>query len=197
MNAPLAATVLAQFSHLPAARPAGGCGGGSGAPNNPFAPGPPVIGPLFVLPPAATVYAHTPATLTVSGGAPPYSAFSSNTADSSRRTGCRLGHDRAPAGRRRRRYSRDHHGAGFDRADRDIDRDRPAGADVQHADCRSRPQPRAARTRSAPATRRPRRCRCWARQGAPIPNRQVKFDVVDWRLRHSEQQSRPAAGCER
>jgi hypothetical protein len=56
-----------------------GCGGGSGAPNNPFAPGPPVIGPLFVLPPAATVYAHTPATLTVTGGAPPYSAFSSNT----------------------------------------------------------------------------------------------------------------------
>src|ERR1700730_14819422 len=56
-----------------------GCGGGSGAPINPFAPGPPVIGPLFVLPPAATVYAQTPATLTVSGGAPPYSAFSSNT----------------------------------------------------------------------------------------------------------------------
>jgi len=57
-----------------------GCGGGSGAPNNPFAPGPPVIGPLFVLPSAATVYAHTPATLTVSGGSPPYQAFSSNSA---------------------------------------------------------------------------------------------------------------------
>ena len=57
-----------------------GCGGGSGAPNNPFAPGPPVIGPLFVLPPAAVVFAGTPAVLTVSGGAPPYQAFSSNSA---------------------------------------------------------------------------------------------------------------------
>src|SRR5436190_6335364 len=57
-----------------------GCGGGSGAPNNPFAPGPPGIGPLFVLPPTATVYANTPATLTVSGGSPPYQAFSSNSA---------------------------------------------------------------------------------------------------------------------
>jgi len=55
-----------------------GCGGGSGAPNNPFAPPPPVVGPLFVLPPTATVYSHTPATLTVSGGAAPYQAFSSN-----------------------------------------------------------------------------------------------------------------------
>ncbi len=57
-----------------------GCGGGSGAPNNPFAPGPPVIGALFVLPPAVTAYANTPATLTVSGGKPPYQAFSSNSA---------------------------------------------------------------------------------------------------------------------
>jgi hypothetical protein len=56
----------------------GGCGGGSGAPNNPFAPVTPAPGPLFVLPPAATVYSHTPATLTVSGGLAPYSAFSSN-----------------------------------------------------------------------------------------------------------------------
>src|SRR6266568_9635487 len=57
-----------------------GCGGGSGAPNNPFAPGPTPIGPLFVLPPAATVYAGIPAVLTVSGGLPPYQAFSSNSA---------------------------------------------------------------------------------------------------------------------
>jgi hypothetical protein len=56
----------------------GGCGGGSGAPNNPFAPQPAPIGPLFVLPPTLTAYAHTPATLTVSGGAPPYQAFSGN-----------------------------------------------------------------------------------------------------------------------
>jgi hypothetical protein len=58
----------------------GGCGGGSGAPNNPFAPGPVAVGPLFVLPPTAVVYSHTPATLQVSGGAPPYQAFSSNSA---------------------------------------------------------------------------------------------------------------------
>src|SRR5436190_3197856 len=57
-----------------------GCGGGSGAPNNPFAPGPTAVGPLFVLPPTAVVYSHTPATLQVSGGAPPYQAFSSNSA---------------------------------------------------------------------------------------------------------------------
>jgi hypothetical protein len=58
----------------------GGCGGGSGAPNNPFAPKPVAPGPLFVLPPTAVVYAHTAATLQVSGGAVPYQAFSSNSA---------------------------------------------------------------------------------------------------------------------
>jgi hypothetical protein len=35
---------------------------------------------LFILPPAATVYSHTAAALQVSGGAPPYQAFSSNSA---------------------------------------------------------------------------------------------------------------------
>jgi hypothetical protein len=55
-----------------------GCGGGSGAPNNPFAPGPPAIGPLFLLPPTLVVYAHTAATLQITGGAEPYTAFSSN-----------------------------------------------------------------------------------------------------------------------
>jgi hypothetical protein len=58
----------------------GGCGGGSGAPNNPFAPGPVIPGPLFVLPATAVVYSHTAATLQVSGGALPYQAFSSNSA---------------------------------------------------------------------------------------------------------------------
>ena len=57
-----------------------GCGGGSGAPNNPFTPAPPTVGPVFLLPTTTTVYAHTPATLTVSGGQPPYTAFSSNSA---------------------------------------------------------------------------------------------------------------------
>jgi hypothetical protein len=58
----------------------GGCGGGSGAPNNAFAPGPVTPGPVSVLPPALTVYSNTPATLTITGGAPPYQAFSSNPA---------------------------------------------------------------------------------------------------------------------
>src|SRR2546427_2860803 len=57
----------------------GGCGGGSGAPNNPFAPPPAVPGPLSILPSSATVYSNTPATLTISGGVPPYFVVSSNT----------------------------------------------------------------------------------------------------------------------
>jgi len=55
-----------------------GCGGGSGAPNNPYTPPPPVIAPLLLLPSSLTVYAGTPATLTISGGVPPYRAFSTN-----------------------------------------------------------------------------------------------------------------------
>ncbi len=58
----------------------GGCGGGSGAPNNPYAPGPAVPTKLTVLPPSATAYPGNPATLTIAGGTPPYSAFSSNPA---------------------------------------------------------------------------------------------------------------------
>ncbi|MGE5142042.1 MAG: hypothetical protein ACM3OA_01240, partial [Acidobacteriota bacterium] len=58
----------------------GGCGGGSGAPNNPFAPGPVAPGPLSILPSAPTVYANMPTTLTITGGLPPYAVFSANTA---------------------------------------------------------------------------------------------------------------------
>ena len=58
----------------------GGCGGGSGAPNNPYAPIPTAPAPLSILPPSATVYPGTPATLTISGGTAPYRAFSSNPA---------------------------------------------------------------------------------------------------------------------
>lgn len=54
------------------------CGGGSGAPNNPYAP-PTSSGPLTVLPAAATVYSGTPSTLSVTGGTPPYRAFSSDS----------------------------------------------------------------------------------------------------------------------
>jgi hypothetical protein len=56
------------------------CGGGSGAPNNPYAPGPAAPGPLVVLPPDATVYSGVPTTLTVTGGVAPYFVYSSNTA---------------------------------------------------------------------------------------------------------------------
>ena len=50
------------------------CGGGSGAPNNPF------LGPLTVLPTAIVAYSGVPTTLTISGGTGPYKAFSSNSA---------------------------------------------------------------------------------------------------------------------
>jgi len=56
------------------------CGGGSGAPNNEFAPTPPAPAPLVVLPTSASVYPGTPTTLTISGGTPPYRVFSSNSA---------------------------------------------------------------------------------------------------------------------
>jgi hypothetical protein len=58
----------------------GGCGGGSGAPNNPFAPPPTSPGPLSILPASPTVFANIPTTLTITGGVPPYAVFSSNTA---------------------------------------------------------------------------------------------------------------------
>ena len=58
----------------------GGCGGGSGAPNNPYAPGPTIPTPLSILPPSATVYPGAPATLTIAGGTTPYRAYSSNPA---------------------------------------------------------------------------------------------------------------------
>ena len=50
------------------------CGGGSGAPNNPF------LGVLTVLPASAVAYSGVPTTLTISGGTGPYRAFSSNSA---------------------------------------------------------------------------------------------------------------------
>lgn len=56
------------------------CGGGSGAPNNPYTPGPPVPTQLVVVPDEATAYAGTPLILSISGGTPPYSAFASNPA---------------------------------------------------------------------------------------------------------------------
>src|SRR5215468_7485459 len=51
-----------------------GCGGGSGSPNNPFN----TPGDLTLVPNPMTVYSSTPATVTVAGGDPPYTIFSSD-----------------------------------------------------------------------------------------------------------------------
>jgi hypothetical protein len=56
------------------------CGGGSGAPNNPFEPGPPTPTLLSVVPDEATAYPGTPLILSVQGGTPPYTAFAANPA---------------------------------------------------------------------------------------------------------------------
>lgn len=56
------------------------CGGGSGAPNNPYIPPPTPPGPLTVVPDEAIAFAGTPLILSISGGTPPYQAFSSNPA---------------------------------------------------------------------------------------------------------------------
>ena len=56
------------------------CGGGSGAPNNPYAPSPPGVTPLAVGPASGTAYAGVPYTLTIDGGVAPYTAVSSDQA---------------------------------------------------------------------------------------------------------------------
>ncbi|MFO1322632.1 MAG: hypothetical protein U1F15_01055 [Burkholderiales bacterium] len=56
-----------------------GCGGGNGAPFNQFAPVPPPIPPLVLLPVSSIVYPGTPSTVTISGGVAPYRAFSSDS----------------------------------------------------------------------------------------------------------------------
>lgn len=54
------------------------CGGGSGAPNNPYVPPTPAPTALDVVPESAIAFAGTPLILSISGGTPPYAAFSSN-----------------------------------------------------------------------------------------------------------------------
>jgi hypothetical protein len=54
------------------------CGGGSGAPNNPYEPVPPTPTQLVVVPAEAIAFAGTPLILSITGGTPPYQAFSSN-----------------------------------------------------------------------------------------------------------------------
>jgi len=56
----------------------GACGGGGGAPNNPYDQ--PAVPPaLIVLPATATVYSGVPTTLTVASGTAPFSVFSSDS----------------------------------------------------------------------------------------------------------------------
>ncbi|HVF65033.1 MAG TPA: hypothetical protein VNE58_13670 [Casimicrobiaceae bacterium] len=54
------------------------CGGGSGAPNNMFEAPPSQPAQLSVVPRQAIAYAGTPLVLSISGGTPPYTAFSAN-----------------------------------------------------------------------------------------------------------------------
>ena len=79
MFAPWLRPVAGLFA-LVAALMLSACGGGSGAPNNPYAPPAPQPKPLVILPGAADVYSGTPTILTISGGTQPYTAFSSNSA---------------------------------------------------------------------------------------------------------------------
>lgn len=51
------------------------CGGG-GSPNNPYTPGPTAPPPLVVQPASLNVFSNIPATLTITSGAAPFSAFS-------------------------------------------------------------------------------------------------------------------------
>src|SRR5450432_1299016 len=55
------------------------CGGGSGAPNNPYAPNPGTP-PLQVLPGAVTAFSGVPTTLTITSGVAPFFAFTNNAA---------------------------------------------------------------------------------------------------------------------
>jgi len=52
------------------------CGGGSGAPNNAFAPGPSAPPPVVVQPATLNVFSGIPATLTILSGTAPFTAFS-------------------------------------------------------------------------------------------------------------------------
>jgi hypothetical protein len=53
------------------------CGGGSGAPNNPYQGG---VGPLAITPSVATAYSGNPFVFTVTGGSRPYTVLSSDQA---------------------------------------------------------------------------------------------------------------------
>ncbi len=55
----------------------GACGGGSGAPNNPYTQ-PAVTPPLILEPPSLTAYSGVPTTVTITSGVAPFFAFTSN-----------------------------------------------------------------------------------------------------------------------
>jgi hypothetical protein len=55
----------------------GACGGGNGAPNNPYTT-PAITPPLVVQPPSLTAYAGIPTTIIITSGVAPFFAFTSN-----------------------------------------------------------------------------------------------------------------------
>jgi hypothetical protein len=55
------------------------CGGGSGAPNNPYSPNPGTP-PLQILPAAVVAYSGVPTTVTITSGVAPFFAFTNNAA---------------------------------------------------------------------------------------------------------------------
>jgi hypothetical protein len=69
---------LTGFLALVAVLALSACGGGSGAPNNPFADKPSSPSAVVALPSTTIAYSNVPTTITVGGGVPPYRAFSSN-----------------------------------------------------------------------------------------------------------------------
>ena len=89
------------------------CGGGSGAPNNPYAPGPATPGPLTVLPTAATAYSGIPTTLTVSGGTAPVPGVLEQHGGAAGHASGRGRHGAPAREQCRRRYDCDRHGPGF------------------------------------------------------------------------------------
>lgn len=56
------------------------CGGGSGAPNNPYQPGPGAPPTIQVQPGSITVFSGAPATLTITSGTAPFNVFSDTPA---------------------------------------------------------------------------------------------------------------------
>ena len=91
------------------------CGGGSGAPNNPFAPPPLSSAPLTVLPAAPTIYSQVAATLTISGGVAAVPRVFQQCGGVARHAVAARQHDHAARRDRQQRHARDGDDPGFRR----------------------------------------------------------------------------------